>query len=118
MPEGAIKAKLKIAHEYEIVLVSLSRVAAISLACLSTSLAQSPKHRPGHPRQAAAFEAMRLRDENGVIATNGLVNAIQQAKKMQYNASAWPGATQPATGAIHPLVADLNTTRQSILELA
>jgi len=87
----------------------LARVAAISLACLSTSLAQSPKHRPGHPHQAAAFEAMRLRDENGVIATNGLVNAIQQAHKMQYNANAWPGAAQPATGGIHPLVADLNT---------
>ena len=88
----------------------LSRVAAaISLACLSTSLAQSPKLRPDHPHQAAAFEAMRLRDENGVIAPNGLVNAIQQAKKMPYNASAWPGAAQPATGGMHPLVADLNT---------
>jgi len=91
----------------EVALVAV--VAAISLACLSTSLAQSPKHRPGHPYQAAAFEAMRLRDENGVIATNGLVNAIQQAHKMQYNANAWPGAAQPATGGIHPLVADLNT---------
>jgi hypothetical protein len=85
------------------------RVAAISLACLSPSLAQSPKPRPGHPHQAAAFEAMRLRDENGVIATDGLVNAIQQAQKMHYDAKAWPGAAQPATGGIHPRVADLNT---------
>ena len=53
---------------------------------------------------------MRLRDENGVIAPNGLVNAMQQAKKMPYNASAWPGAAQPATGGIHPLVAGLSTT--------
>ena len=88
----------------------LFRVAAISLACLSTCWAESPRHRPGHPRQAAAFEAMRLRDENGVIAPNGLVNAMQQAKKMPYNASAWPGAAQPATGGIHPLVAGLSTT--------
>ena len=88
---------------------SLCGVGAISLACLSTSWAQSPKHRPGHPRQAAAFEAMRLRDENGVIAPNGLVNAIQQAKQMPYDANAWPGAAQPVTGGIRPLVAGLNT---------
>ena len=87
----------------------LSLAAAISLASLSTSLAQSPKLRPGHPYQAAAFEVMRLRSADGTIATNGLINAIQQVQQMPYNASAWPGAAQPATGGIRPKVADLNT---------
>jgi hypothetical protein len=87
----------------------LSLITAISLACLSTSLAQSPKPRPGHPHQAAAFEAMRLRNADGTISTNGLINAIKQARQMQYNANAWPGAAGPKTGGIRPLVADLNT---------
>ena len=52
---------------------------------------------------------MRLRDANGVIAPNGLLNAIHQAQQMNYDANAWSGASKPKTGGIRPLVADLNT---------
>lgn len=81
----------------------------ITLGNLSARAQSSPVPRPGHAAQAQAFEAMRLRDENGVIATNGLINALQQAQQMTYDAAAWPGAAKPQTGGPQPKVADLNT---------
>ncbi len=34
---------------------------------------------------------MTLRDENGKIPPNALINAVQQKQQMQFNAQAWPG---------------------------
>lgn len=67
--------------------------------------------RPSHPQRAAQFEAMRQRDENGVIATNGLINAIQQAQQMNYDATVWPGGDTPVVfkSGPRPKIAGLST---------
>jgi photosystem II stability/assembly factor-like uncharacterized protein len=40
----------------------------------------------------AEFRAMTLRDENGKIPDNAMLNAIQQKQQMQMDARAWPGS--------------------------
>jgi hypothetical protein len=63
---------------------------------------------PSHPRQAAESRAQRLRDENGTVASDVLLNALQQAQQMQYDAGVWSQTAAPKSGP-RPLVAGLST---------
>src|SRR5579859_4680023 len=55
---------------------------------------------PDHHRAEVEYKAMLLRDENGVIAPDGLMNGLVQKQNMSFNAKAWPGlpGAQPASG--------------------
>src|SRR5882724_3900627 len=88
--------------------IRLSLVTAISLACLSTSLAQSPALKPTDHRAEDAFRRLLLQDENGNIPADGITKAIQQKQAMAVNPSVWLGANVPKGP--HPLVADLART--------
>jgi photosystem II stability/assembly factor-like uncharacterized protein len=87
-----------------------SLVAAISLACLATSLAQSPAPQPTNHRAEAAFERLRLQDENGNVPADGVTKALQQKQAMAVDASVWLGANAPKPTGPQPLVADLART--------
>jgi hypothetical protein len=92
--------------------VPLLRLGVAWLVVLSLS-AQAQKPEPNwvdYHRQADEFRAMTLRDENGKIPPNAMVNAVRQKQQMHYNPSAWPGgvAARPA-GAPAPLTAGVDT---------
>jgi len=84
-------------------------IASALIAWLAPTAPAQTVQRPGHPNQAAAFEALRQRDENGVIATNGLINALQQAQQMNYDTTVWQGGIAPAKSGPKPRVAGLST---------
>lgn len=58
--------------------------------------------------QEARFRSRSLLDQNGQMPTNAWLNAVQQKKRMQFDATAWPGAT-PA-GAITPNTAGIDSS--------
>jgi photosystem II stability/assembly factor-like uncharacterized protein len=90
----------------------LIRVLAIALVMVSAfSYGQKlPANRADYHKAAAEFRALQLRDENGKIPANAIVNAFQQKVQMAVDSSAWPstpaagpnGEIQPLTAGIQP----------------
>jgi hypothetical protein len=89
-------------------LASLMLFTALTAVPALASQAQQPQpSRPGNHRLAEEYERQRLRDENDYIAPDGMLKAIEQARKMKYAAKAWPGAKPKLEGV--KLKGDLNT---------
>ena len=64
---------------------------------------------PGRYLHAEAeFRAMQLRDENGQIPQNALLNAVQQKRQMRVIPGVWPSAAATVTGP-QPRVAGIST---------
>src|SRR5262245_59704260 len=47
-----------------------------------------------HHRAEMKYRAMALLDENGQIAPDGLLKAVQQKQQMKFDPAAWPGVAQ------------------------
>lgn len=54
--------------------------------------AQNQPPRVDYHLREAEFLGMQMRDENGKIPHNAMLNAIQQKQEMQMDARAWPGS--------------------------
>src|SRR5436305_9409965 len=63
----------------------------VSLSPGSAEVASTPR-RDFHMAEAK-FRALTLRDENGQVPDNALLNALAQKKLMRPNLAAWPGAS-------------------------
>lgn len=87
-----------------------SLVTVISLACLSTSLAQTPIPTPTDHRAEAAFRRLQLQDENGNIPADGITKAMQQKQAMAVDARVLIGGEVPKRTGPQPKVADLART--------
>jgi hypothetical protein len=68
-----------------------------------------PRVLRSHKALAAEHERQRLRDENGHIPPDGLQDAMEQARRLTYEESAWPGAARPRQRGAQPKVAGLST---------
>ena len=74
---------------------SRSRAALLCVVALMglNALGQNQPFRiVDYHRQEAEFWTMQMRDENGKIPHNAMLNAIQQKQQMQMDARAWPGS--------------------------
>ncbi|MDR3460039.1 MAG: Ig-like domain-containing protein [Verrucomicrobiae bacterium] len=85
-------------------------VAAASLACLSTSLAQSPVPQPTDHRAEAAFRQLQLQDEKGNVPADGIAKAMQQKQAMAVDARVLTGGEVSTPTGPQPKVADLART--------
>jgi photosystem II stability/assembly factor-like uncharacterized protein len=67
------------------------------LACFDSRAERLPLTPADYHRAAAEFRAMQMRNENGLIPENALMNALQQKKEMRIDPAAWPGASVGGT---------------------
>ncbi len=83
--------------------------AALFLALTVRAQQPVPVYHDYHLAEAE-YRAISLRDENGKIPPNAMVNAVQQKAQMLFDARAWPGSrlNGPATG-IEPLTAGIDS---------
>ncbi len=70
---------------------------SLDLACAAVAHAQLSK------------APVPLNPQNKNASTNRMANAWRQAREMKYLPGAWPGAAQPRSSGMNPLVATLNT---------
>src|SRR5438132_7121431 len=77
-------------------LLSFSTWALVLTAmCLAAPAARAQKTQPHfaeHHRDAAQYRSMLMRDENGQIPDNALMNALKQKQQMQLDLRPWPGS--------------------------
>jgi photosystem II stability/assembly factor-like uncharacterized protein len=77
---------------------SVRKRAITTLFCCALFLAlgalaqNQPARFPDYHLQEAEYQAMLMRDENGKIPHNAMLNAIQQKQQMHVDARAWPGS--------------------------
>jgi len=56
---------------------------------------------------AAQFRALQMRDENGKIPPNGIINAVRHKDQMKADAGAWPGSAPQLSNEADPLTAGI-----------
>src|SRR5262249_45851401 len=64
---------------------------ALLLLGLAARGQNQPTRMADYHLREAEFLATQMRDENGKIPHNAMLNAIQQKEQMQMDAKAWPG---------------------------
>ena len=67
-------------------------ICSVGLVAFSARGQNQPAKIVDYHRQEAEFLTMQMRDENGKIPHNAMLNAIQQKQQMQMDARAWPGS--------------------------
>src|SRR5436190_22558646 len=75
-------------------------IALVFLPFCAVAMNPAEKGEPrwaGHHHAEAEFRARQLRDENGQIPADALLNALKQKQQMKFNPAAWPGTAGSGT---------------------
>jgi len=67
----------------------------VLLICFSASAQKTNQQWPHHRKAEAKYRALFLQDENGEIAPDGLMKAVEQKRKMHYDPTPFPGQDGP-----------------------